>query len=251
VRTKRFQLDWRKRLRRRRWELIERGLFVVPHLFTLGNAFFGFCSLILAANGEMVAAAHFILLGALMDMLDGRIARLFGTASEFGVQIDSLSDIISFCCAPAFLVYSWQLHRAGFFGIVVSFLFLAAGMVRLARYNIIHQEQTLFFLGLPTTIAGCFLASLILNIPVATFHGAPLIGLIAIVIALSLLMVSFLKFPAFKRRLRKERKNWHLIGLVMAFAAAAVLRLDRTVLLFFSLYLLYSLTTMHQRRRRY
>ena len=92
-----------KSRRKRYVASLKKRLTFLPHLFTLGNAFFGFCSLVAAASGEIKVAAHFILLGALMDALDGRVARLMGVESGLGVQMDSLSDAVSFCVAPAFL----------------------------------------------------------------------------------------------------------------------------------------------------
>jgi len=91
--------------RRRSKMVFARGVSIIPHLFTLGNAFFGFISIIFASQGLFVAASHFILMGALMDALDGRIARLLQAESPIGVELDSLCDAITFCLSPAILMY--------------------------------------------------------------------------------------------------------------------------------------------------
>ena len=237
------RIGWRKRLNQRAVKL-KKGLYILPHLFTFGNAFFGFCSLIFAARGEHAIAAHLILFGALMDMLDGRIARYLGTTSLFGVQLDSLSDVLSFCCAPAFLYYSWLLSRWGLIGAMISFLFVMAGMIRLARFNLIHDKQTLFFLGLPTTMAGCFLVTVLLNAERVTHYQYANVAGSLLIIALSYLMVSTLPFPAFKQRLFKEKKNWRFVIGGILFAIVAVMRVHHVLLYLFLLYFIYAVSAM-------
>src|SRR3990172_8049212 len=133
--------------------IFKRGLQVLPNLFTLGNAFFGFCAIIFAAHGNMIAAAYFILWGALFDALDGRVARYAQVTSEFGMQLDSLCDSISFCMAPAVLMYLWQLHNIGIVGFLSCSFFLVAGLLRLAKFNLTHNQQQIAFIGVPTTVA--------------------------------------------------------------------------------------------------
>ena len=231
IKTKRF-----KNMRRRRKHIIKKGLSLLPNIFTLGNAFFGFCSIIFTANLDFFAAAYFILLGALMDALDGRIARLVGASSLIGMQLDSLADAISFCLAPAFLIYFWQLKHLGFLGLAISALFFLSGILRLARFNVIANQQTRFFLGLPTTIAGCFLASVFLNS--AYFYDEKLLVLLISFcsLVLSLLMVSTVKFPAFKQKLFRLNKNWHKVAFVVLFAVLIVMQFQKVLLLLFLLY---------------
>src|SRR3989440_7547115 len=129
-----------KGLRRRRWhELRERrrsGIFLLPSLLTTGNLFCGFFALILTLEQRYTEAALAIFVAMIMDLLDGRVARLMKATSQFGVEYDSLADVISFCVAPAFLLYSFALQplgRAAWFG---AFLFVICGALRLARFNV-------------------------------------------------------------------------------------------------------------------
>lgn len=190
------------RLRRKRY--MRHGINQIPNLFTLGNAFFGFCSLVLAAHGESVMAAYFVLLGALMDALDGRMARLLGVTSSFGMQLDSLCDLLSFIVAPAFLVYTAELKTFGIFGFAASSLFVLAGATRLARFNITTEDQAVFFLGVPSTIAGCFIATTLIMLPSTRFMTPLTISLPFIIVTLAYLMISRFRFPTFKHLSKKS-----------------------------------------------
>ena len=133
---------------------------VVPSLFTVLNMFSGFMSIIHASRGEIIAAAWFIILAAGFDALDGVMARITKSSSEFGVQIDSLSDVVSFGAAPAFLVYTLSLYRMEGFGILISSLLMIFGGLRLARFNVqlvgFHKDH---FVGLPIPASALTVAS--------------------------------------------------------------------------------------------
>ncbi len=232
----RFKNKRFENLRRRRKHIIKKGLSLLPNIFTLANAFFGFCSIIFTAKLDFFAAAYFILLGALMDALDGRIARLVGASSLIGMQLDSLADAISFCLAPAFLIYFWQLKHLGFLGLAISALFFLSGILRLARFNVIADQQTIFFLGLPTTIAGCFLAAIFLNTAYLYDEKLLILLVLACSLVLSFLMVSTVKFPAFKQKLFRLNKNWHKVAFVVLFAVLIVMQFQKVLLLLFLLY---------------
>lgn len=233
----------RKKIRRyhfavssERRAFIKKGITALPHLFTLGNAFFGFLSIVLASRGELVPAAYCILFGALMDALDGRIARFMGIASTFGVHLDSLCDALSFCLAPAFLVYSWHLKRLGFVGVVIAAFYMCLGVLRLARFTIIHEKQTLFFLGLPTTVAGCFIVTVLLNVKMI---GLKLwtVGILGIlIIVLAFLMVSTIPFPTFKHRVPFFDKNWKKIIGIPLCALMAIMKLNIALMGAFGIY---------------
>ncbi len=188
----------RLRLRFSRHRL-QRGLRIIPNLFTLGNAFFGFASIVFAANNNIVAAAYFILLGALMDGLDGRIARYMKVTSDFGTQLDSLCDAVSFCLAPSLLMYFWQLHTIGILGFIACAAFLFAGIVRLARFNVTHEQQTVYSIGVTTTVAACFLATITIASQQYYFTTGACGLLIIIVLFLAKLMISTIPFPTFKQ----------------------------------------------------
>src|SRR5216117_3256435 len=156
-----------KGLRRRRWhELREkrrRGIVLLPSLLTTGNLFCGFFALLLTVEGRYADASLAIFVAMVMDLLDGRVARLMKATSQFGVEFDSLADVVSFCVAPAFLMYSFalkDLSRPAWFG---AFLFVICGALRLARFNV--QTGTVdrrFFVGLSTPAAAGVVASTVL-----------------------------------------------------------------------------------------
>ncbi len=235
-RRKRINFNRRKRL------LLKKGIFYLPNIFTLGNAFFGFCSIVFAARSDFFSAANFILLGALMDALDGRIARLVGATSPIGLQLDSLADAISFCLAPAFLVYFWKLKLVGFLGLFVSSLFFMAGILRLARFNVIWHEQAIYFLGLPTTIAGCFLSVLYLNTRNIDNNLYFLVIIFIVILFLSFLMVSRFKFPAFKKytfgfnKFVNLNNKWRKLALAFLLAFVFVFQFHKVLLMLFLFY---------------
>src|SRR5262245_20806750 len=120
----------------RRTPPLRRGVSLLPGLFTLANMFCGYACIVYAMRRDFERAAPFIGIAILLDMLDGRIARLTGTASDFGVQFDSLADVISFGVAPAILSFAWGLQPLGRLGYAAGFLFVSAAALRLARFNI-------------------------------------------------------------------------------------------------------------------
>ena len=181
----------------------------VPFLFTFANALFGFLSIIKTIEGDFLAAALCIIAAVIMDGCDGRLARYFNTSGELGSELDSLCDAISFCLAPCVLLYSWYLHHfntIGLFGVVLG-LYLCAGLFRLARFNtLIHDDlvdQSVFYSGLPSTIAAFFIAVLIAYdaFLVDSFVHRLLTAKImaGLIILLALLMISTFSFPVFKK----------------------------------------------------
>lgn len=205
---------------------------IIPFLFTFANAFFGFLSITKTLQGDFVAGAWLILLAGVMDGLDGRAARYFGTQGELGGELDSLCDAISFCLAPAVLLYSWYLHdfgNAGFFSLVVG-LYVCAGLFRLARFNSGTYEESLFFFGLPTTIAALFLALLIVyhewfytqTALQFVFSKTCLVGIMA---SFAFLMISSIRFPSFKKHSfsRKLPVTYVKLALLVAVAVWCVM----------------------------
>lgn len=140
------------------------AVYILPNLFTTGNLFFGFLSIIKSLQGDFSWAAIAILLATIFDMLDGRVARLTGGTSEFGVQYDSLCDLVSFGVAPAFIMYMAGLKDVGRIGWIICFLYLACGALRLARFNVQSSigKASGDFVGLPIPMAAgviaCFVA---------------------------------------------------------------------------------------------
>ena len=200
----------------------------LPTLLTLGNGFFGFTSILFASCGDLVFAAYFILLGALFDALDGRIARLIGTSSSLGAQLDSLCDAITFCLAPAFLAYSWELNKMGIIGYLGSALFLLAGLFRLAKFNLSQEEQSSFFFGIPTTFAASYVAIILLTSQ-QYLEKKISVGVLLLMITLAYFMISSIPFPT----LKKITKQNYII-LLSYFLLCSIL-LGPANVLFFSL----------------
>lgn len=224
--------------------LVKKGVSLLPNIFTLGNAFFGYLSIIFAVQGDFVGAAYFILLGAMLDFLDGRVARLLKVSSDFGMQLDSFSDLISFCLAPSILMYFWQLHKFGVFGILVTACFLIAGILRLARFNLMSEQQSVFFIGLPTTIAGCFFAIVLLNSNKITPNNYLVFILFLLEILFAFLMVSNIRFPTFKQKNIRLNKNWIKAPLLVVISFIAVMQFHMLLMAFFLVYFAVALLIM-------
>jgi CDP-diacylglycerol--serine O-phosphatidyltransferase len=188
---------------------LRKAMFVLPNLFTVSSIFLGFYALVLCAGEatpvQLYQAALAIFFAMFFDAFDGRVARMTKTQSDFGVQLDSLADVISFGAAPALLVYKWALAPLGFFGMFVSFAFAACGALRLARFNVLAQRgdkgSSLFFVGLPIPLA----AGTIVAIVIAHFKqfgqatlAADRLPVALVVILLSFLMVSTIRYRTFK-----------------------------------------------------
>ena len=204
--------------------------YILPNLFTLASVFAAFYSMLIVARAETAAelsvAAWLIVVSMIMDGLDGRVARLTRTQSDFGVQLDSLADAVAFGVAPGFLVYRWGLESLGWGGIVIAFAFIACGILRLARFNVLAARSTddgpsQHFVGLPIPLAAGSLISVVLahTAMVGTFHtnAAFSVGLFTVVLAG--LMVSNVSFRTFKKiRVRGKR----MILIVAALAGVVV-----------------------------
>jgi CDP-diacylglycerol--serine O-phosphatidyltransferase len=189
--------------RRRRWqELREKrrhGIFLLPSLLTTGNLFCGFFSLLLAANQRYPEAALAIFVAMVMDLLDGRVARLMKATSQFGVEFDSLADVVSFCVAPAFLLYAVALRdlgRPAWFG---AFLFVICGALRLARFNVqTASVDRRFFIGLSTPAAAGLVAAGVLLVNDRDVDPWVKVALAVGTYVVALLMVSTFRYWSFK-----------------------------------------------------
>ncbi len=168
-----------------------RGAYIIPSLFTTGNLLCGYIAVVRSLQGEYEWAAIALFIAALLDRVDGWVARLTGTTSDFGVQLDSLADIISFGMAPALLVYMWALAGLPKPWSLAPFLYLAAGAARLARFNIqVPSQDKRYFVGLPIPAAACALAACVFYGP-ARVNDPLAGGLVAVLVAtLAILMVS-------------------------------------------------------------
>jgi CDP-diacylglycerol--serine O-phosphatidyltransferase len=201
-----------------------RGTSILPSLFTTGNLFLGFWAIIRTTNGQYHQAAPLIGGAIVLDMLDGRIARLTGTTSEFGGELDSLADVISFGVAPALLAYRWGFGPIARVGWLVAFLFLVCGTLRLARFNVQkHAVDGRYFVGLPIPAAAAQVAALIyfMSQPLLERFQSMLAG--AVVVVLSFLMVSTLRYQSFKNfDLRRRRSYINVLFIAMTFLLIAL-----------------------------
>ena len=173
--------------------------YLLPNLFTAASIFTGIVSIVEASRGHFENAAWLIFLSLIFDGLDGRIARLTQTCSRFGLEFDSLADIVAFGAAPAMLLYFQVGAQYGRFGILVSALFVVFGAIRLARFNVTDNcNDPTVFIGLPIPTAAVFVASGSLFVS-ATDSGTMALLLLGFSLPVALLMVSNIRYPSFKR----------------------------------------------------
>ena len=180
---------------------VPRGVYILPNLFTTASLFAGFFSVILAFKGQFDMAAWAILIGAAMDGLDGKVARLTGTASQFGIEYDSLADDVTFGVAPGMLAYAWQLQSFGRLGLAVAFLFCGCAALRLARFNVgVSTTSKRFFVGLPSPACACVMATFVLFMPYYPDFLNPVLPWLTLVLSVvvPLLMVSRVRYFSFK-----------------------------------------------------
>jgi CDP-diacylglycerol---serine O-phosphatidyltransferase len=186
--------------RRGRRDSISRGIYVLPNLITSAALFAGFYSIAKTYTGQFENAAVAIIAGAVLDGMDGRVARMTRTTTRFGVEYDSLSDLVTFGVAPAFLVYGWSLAPFGRWGWLAAFLFLICGALRLARFNVqVHTAEKGTFNGLPIPAAAMFVASMILLFYYLGGEGSfRHLAVLLCIYVLAFLMVSTVKYSSFK-----------------------------------------------------
>ncbi|HYB94322.1 MAG TPA: CDP-diacylglycerol--serine O-phosphatidyltransferase [Vicinamibacterales bacterium] len=201
---------------------IRRGVSLLPSLFTIANLFCGWACVVHAMRGELATAAPFIGIAVVLDMLDGRIARMTGTTSDFGVQLDSLADLISFGMAPAVLAFQWGLLPLGRIGWAVGFMYLTAAALRLARFNIQVNPDKRYFIGLPSPAAAGLVASTVFYFP-AGLQTRPIAWLGTVMLMVpAVLMVSSIRFQSFKTFDLRIRRGWRGLFLVAAGIALLV-----------------------------
>ncbi|MCK7609528.1 CDP-diacylglycerol--serine O-phosphatidyltransferase [Acinetobacter portensis] len=202
-----------------------RGIYLWPNLITTAALLSGFYSIIASMNQDYTHAVYAIFIAALLDGLDGRVARAIGAQSPFGEQFDSLSDLLAFGVAPAILMYSWSLHDLGRIGLAACFVYTACAAFRLARFNVqIGVVDKRYFIGVASPLAAVMIISLVLvarDFP-EFFNLQELGGQIlnaVIIIAVGLLMISNIKYYSFKTVERKRVPFFVLPIIVFVFAA--------------------------------
>src|SRR5881628_3774291 len=198
---------------------VRRGVYLLPSLLTMGNMFCGYACVVYAMRGEYETAAPFIGFAYVLDMLDGRIARLTGAESAFGLQFDSLADVISFGIAPAILSFAWGLSPLGRLGWAAGFLFVACAAMRLARFNIQTGGDKRYFVGMPSPAAAAIPASTVYLFPDGLYDYRAALPALAMVLVPAVLMVSTIRFRAFKTIDSETRRPYT----VLLFIAAGII----------------------------
>jgi CDP-diacylglycerol--serine O-phosphatidyltransferase len=184
----------------------------LPSLFTMGNIFLGFWAVVRGLRGDFGHAALAIFGAAFLDALDGRIARMTGTESEFGEEFDSLADVITFCMAPALLAFLWGLHEFPRVGWLVPLFFLVCGATRLARFNV--QTKVIdkrYFAGLPTPAAAGAVLTVLFFDPERDFRTWIALFLLVLMVAVGVLMVSTFRYRSFKQVDLRRRRSYRFL----------------------------------------
>lgn len=223
-------------------ESMRKGIYILPNLFTTGSLFAGFYSMVATMNGDYRTAAIWVLVSSIFDGLDGKVARLTGTSSKFGVEYDSLADVVAFGITPALLMYRWALQPFGRIGWLAAFLFLVCGALRLARFNVqVNTVESKRFVGLPIPAAASMVSATVL-----VFHHFGLspvtyrqTAVLALIYLLAFLMVSNVKYYSFKDpELIKRQPFGFLVAAVLLLIVIAA----EPVLMLFILFICYVLS---------
>ena len=219
----------------RRSQRFRRGVYLLPSMFTVGNLFCGYACIVHAMRADYATAAVFVGVATVLDVLDGRIARLAGAASEFGGEFDSLADVISFGVAPAVLVFAWGLEPLGRLGWAVGFLYVTATALRLARFNVQpNLPDKRYFAGMPSPAAAGVLAATVFARPDGLgIAQAPLVALVVVIVP-ALLMVSRIRFRSFGALILQPRRSY--VGLLQFAILVAAIAVQPQLVLFLMAY---------------
>jgi len=227
-----------------------RGIYLLPNLFTSAALFSGFYAIIAAMNGDFEKAAIAIFVSMVLDGIDGRVARMTNTQSDFGAQYDSLADMVSFGVAPALVAFSWSLQDAGKIGWVAGFIFVAGAALRLARFDTqIGSVEKRYFIGLASPAAAGVVAGMVWVGTQFEIDAARYALVIALIVALSgILMVSNFYYNSFKEIDLKGKVPFVvLLGVVMVLA---VISIDPATLLWL-IFVVYAFSGPVQSIQRY
>lgn len=211
---------------------MRKGIYILPNLFTAGSLFAGFYCMVSTLNGDFKTAAIWILVSSIFDGLDGKVARATGTTSKFGVEFDSLADLVAFGAAPGLLMYAWALRPFGRLGWLAAFLFVACAALRLARFNVqVETVESKRFVGLPTPAAASMVSATVLFF----YHfGWPSsykkLAILLLIYFLALLMVSNVRYNSFKDPEMIKRQPFAF--LVLAILLLIVIAAEPVIMLF-------------------
>ena len=211
---------------------MRKGIYILPNLFTTGNLFCGFWGIVSVFQEKFEYAAYAILLASVFDVLDGKVARLSGATSKFGVQYDSLADLVSFGIAPALLAFSWALRPYGKFGWLAAFLFVVCGALRLARFNVQSASgEVKYFKGLPIPSAALMIAlTILLYLRLIETNWVKDIVILVMIYILAFLMVSNIRYLSFKELDLAKRKPFSIF--IFVILSMIVIIMEPTIVLF-------------------
>jgi len=207
-----------------RHENLRRGVYLLPNLLTTGGLFAGFYSIVATMNGNYLLAGWFVLIAAVFDGLDGKVARMTGTTSRFGVEYDSLADLVAFGVAPGLMMYAWALKPFGKLGWLAAFLYVVCGALRLARFNVqITTVESKRFVGLPIPAAAGMSASLVIFFHYLGGTGTiKKVSVLLLIYVLAALMVSNIRYYAFKDPELVRRQPFGFLVLAIFFIIVIV-----------------------------
>ncbi|MDC0390584.1 CDP-diacylglycerol--serine O-phosphatidyltransferase [Candidatus Thioglobus sp.] len=236
---------------------MKRGIYLLPNILTTFGLFSGFFAIILATKGQYAESAIAIFIAMLWDGLDGRVARLTNTQSEFGEQYDSMADMVSFGVAPALLMYFYLFEGLGKIGWIGAFVYVAAGSLRLARFNTqIGVQDKRYFQGLPSPAAAALIAGLVwakeMMGPSVYDDQFLIIGSWIILVSAGILMVSNIRYYSFKEINFKGRSSFKLLLLATLIMIVVLLWPSAILFIFFFVYTLSGLvlTMIEVRNKR-
>lgn len=230
---------------------MRKGIYILPNLLTLTSMFFGFFSVVASLNSDFQRAAGTIMIASVFDVLDGWVARMTHTSTRFGIEMDSLADVISFGVAPGVLVYTWSLASFGKIGWLGAFFLVACAALRLARFNVqMGSEEKKHFTGLPTPASAIVISTAVLAyqevieaLEQVGLRGlADMVGrdywILALTFTLAALMVSNIKYHSLKEANLKERRPFGILVMIAAFLAIVAYNPSLVLFLFSLAYVL-------------
>jgi len=221
--------------------LRNKGIYLLPNLFTTGALFSGFYAVVASMNGHFDKAAIAIFVAMILDGLDGRVARLTNTQSEFGAEYDSLADMVSFGVAPALVAFSWSLQSLGQAGWIAAFIYVAGAALRLARFNTqIDTADKNYFTGLASPASAAIVAGTVWVFNDNGVMGTSVNALMAIIVALAgILMVSNVQYHSFKGIDLKGKVPF--VAMLAVVGVFAVVSIDPPIVLL-AIFLVYGLS---------
>ena len=218
---------------------MKKGIYILPNTLTLCGMFLGFYSIIAALRGDYLQAAWAIMLAMVFDGLDGWVARLTHSTTRFGIELDSLSDLVSFGVAPAVMLYQWALADFGRVGWACAFVFMACGALRLARYNVqMGSTESKAFTGMPIPAAATIVAStVIFYYEIWSNEPERNIFILLLTLTLSALMVSTLRYHGAKEINFRQRKPFWILVAVVVFFGIMIIHKESALFMFAMIYL--------------